>query len=87
LTILPVLPEGSARDKQEIELQLALGLSLFTAEGFVSAKAEQASTRAHELAEHRMVLDSGSWFRVGRSVPPLLGLFTREARDVALQLS
>ena len=53
LAILPALPEGSARDKHGIELQLALGMSLFTTEGFVSDKAAGAYTRAHELAEAR----------------------------------
>ena len=43
------LPEGPARDGREIELQLALGLCLFTAKGAVAAK--PAYTRALELAE------------------------------------
>ena len=51
LAILPTLPEGPARDGQEIELQLAKGLSLLTAESFMSTKAAQAYTRARELAE------------------------------------
>jgi class 3 adenylate cyclase/tetratricopeptide (TPR) repeat protein len=53
LAALPALPEGPARDGQEIELQLARGLSLFTVGGFVSAEAAQAYTRARELAEQR----------------------------------
>jgi predicted ATPase len=48
---LSALPEGSARDRREIELQLARGLSLFTTEGFISVEASQAYTRARELAE------------------------------------
>jgi predicted ATPase len=36
LAELAALPEGSARDKREIELQLARGLSLFTAKGFTA---------------------------------------------------
>jgi predicted ATPase len=36
LATLAALPEGPARDGQEIELQLARGLSLLTAEGFAS---------------------------------------------------
>ena len=47
------LPEGPARDRREIELELARGLSLFTAEGFASIKAAEAYTRARKLAEHR----------------------------------
>ena len=51
LAILPTLPEGSARDGQEIELQLAKGLSLLTTESFMSTNAAHAYTRARELAE------------------------------------
>jgi predicted ATPase len=47
------LPDGAARDGREIELQLARGLSLFTAKGFVSAEAAEAYARACELAEPR----------------------------------
>src|SRR5439155_16640673 len=39
LEILPALPEGPTRDRGEVELQLARGLSLFTTEGFVSRAA------------------------------------------------
>ena len=53
LAALAALPEGPARDAREIELQLARGLSLFTAEGFASAEAAEAYTRARELAERR----------------------------------
>jgi class 3 adenylate cyclase/tetratricopeptide (TPR) repeat protein len=51
LAALAALPEGPARDGREIELQLARGLSLFTAEGFASVKAAEAYTRAREVAE------------------------------------
>jgi hypothetical protein len=50
---LEALQRGPVRDRREIELQLARGLSLFTAEGFASAKAAQAYTRAREMAERR----------------------------------
>ncbi len=49
LAALRSLPEGPDRDKQEIELQLALGLCLFTANG--AAAGLPAYSRAHELAE------------------------------------
>jgi class 3 adenylate cyclase/tetratricopeptide (TPR) repeat protein len=67
LTTLAALPEGPARDAREIELQLSRGLSLFTAEGFRSAKAAQAYARAHQLAEEggnrrqRFIAVSGLW--------------------------
>jgi class 3 adenylate cyclase len=53
LATLAALPEGPARDRREIELQLARGLSLFTTEGFQAAEAAQAYTRASELAGQR----------------------------------
>jgi class 3 adenylate cyclase len=53
LGALAGLPEGPARDGREIELQLARGLSLFTAQGFMASEAAQAYTRAGELAERR----------------------------------
>src|SRR5207247_5716524 len=53
LVALVALPEGPARDGREIELQLARGLSLFTAEGFISAEAAEAYARAREVAEQR----------------------------------
>jgi class 3 adenylate cyclase/tetratricopeptide (TPR) repeat protein len=53
LAVLGSLPEGAARDAQEVELQLARGLSLFSTEGFVSAAAARSYTRARELAERR----------------------------------
>jgi class 3 adenylate cyclase/predicted ATPase len=49
LGLLHSLPEGSVRNGREIELQLALGLCLFSAKGAVAAKPPYA--RAHELAE------------------------------------
>jgi tetratricopeptide (TPR) repeat protein len=51
VAILPALAEGQERDRREIELQLARGLSLFTTEGFVSDAAGEAYARAHELSE------------------------------------
>jgi class 3 adenylate cyclase len=53
LTALAALPEGPAREGRETELQLARGLSLFTAEGYSSAGAAEAYARARELAEQR----------------------------------
>ena len=49
LGLLHSLPESAVRNGREIELQLALGLCLFTAKGAVAAKPPYA--RAHELAE------------------------------------
>jgi class 3 adenylate cyclase/predicted ATPase len=49
LGLLHSLPESPVRNGREIELQLALGLCLFTAKGAVEAKLPYM--RAHELAE------------------------------------
>jgi tetratricopeptide (TPR) repeat protein len=49
LSLLHSLPQSPIRNGREIELQLALGLCLFTAKGAVAAK--PAYTRALELAE------------------------------------
>jgi class 3 adenylate cyclase len=71
LTLLGSLPEGAARDAQEVELQLAHGLSLFTTEGFISDAAVQSYTRARELAERRndsrqlIVAIYGQWMGTG----------------------
>jgi class 3 adenylate cyclase len=69
LFLLGSLPEGAARDAQEVELQLARGLSLFTTEGFASEAAARPYTRARELAERRndgrqlIVAIYGQWQR------------------------
>ena len=65
--MLTGLPEGSARDRREIELQSARGLSLFTTEGFRSAGAAEAYRCALDLAEQsgtprqRFTAVSGLW--------------------------
>jgi class 3 adenylate cyclase len=53
LAVLAALPEGAARDEREIGLQLARGLSLFTAEGYSSGAAAEAYARARQVAEGR----------------------------------
>jgi class 3 adenylate cyclase len=53
LAALTALAESADRDRREIELQLARGLSLFTAKGFNSAEAADSYTRARELAEQQ----------------------------------
>ena len=53
LAVLTALAESPARDRWETELQLARGLSLFTAKGFDAAEAADAYTRANQLAEQQ----------------------------------
>src|SRR5262249_46088367 len=51
LSLLASLPENTDRDRQEVELQLAQGLSLVTVKGFNSAEAVEAYTRARYPCE------------------------------------
>jgi class 3 adenylate cyclase/predicted ATPase len=51
LSLLATLPQAATRDGQEIELQLAKGVSLINARGFSSAEAAEAHERARELCE------------------------------------
>jgi class 3 adenylate cyclase/tetratricopeptide (TPR) repeat protein len=53
LLALPALPKGPTRDRREIDLQLARGLSLFTTGGFASLQAAEAYNRARGLAEQQ----------------------------------
>jgi len=50
LAALRAMPEGPVRVGLEIDLQLARGLSFFTAQGFMATEAAQAYTRAEKLA-------------------------------------
>src|SRR5438477_235863 len=53
LGVLDSLAETADRDRQEVELQLARGLSLLTAKGFSSTEAVQSYARARNLCEKR----------------------------------
>jgi predicted ATPase len=71
LGLLHSLPESPARNSREIELQLALGLCLYTAKGAVAAKPPYM--RAHQLAERsgepqqRFEALYGVWQSINRS--------------------
>jgi class 3 adenylate cyclase/predicted ATPase len=100
LATLAGLSKGPPRDRWEIELQLARGLSLFTAKGFISVDAGEAYTRARELAEQRgdvrQLFTSvyGLWqshtgsgrFHVGRSLSARLLELTAGEEDDGLRL-
>ena len=49
LQILNVLPETPDRKKQEIAIQLALGIPLIAVQGYASAETREAFSRAHAL--------------------------------------
>ena len=46
------LPEGSARDRQEVELQCAMGSALIAVKGYAAPEAERAYLRARALVRH-----------------------------------
>lgn len=100
LALLESLPEGSARDRQEIELQLARGLSLYTSGGFNSAAAVAAYTQARLLTERhgeaggRFMAVYGLWqgsagagrIVLGRGLSHELLALTEDERDPGLRL-
>jgi class 3 adenylate cyclase/predicted ATPase len=55
LEALSALPDSSARDKQEIEIQLALGIPLIAVRGYAAEETHEAFARARTLC---MKLDS-----------------------------
>ncbi|HEX9373530.1 MAG TPA: hypothetical protein VF897_21125, partial [Roseiflexaceae bacterium] len=60
IAALTSMPEGANRDRGEIELQLAKGLSLLTLKGFTSTEAVEAYARAKDLCER--IADSDHLF-------------------------
>ena len=52
LELLPRLPAGTARDRQELDLQMALSWSSFVARGPRAPERESALLRACDLCEH-----------------------------------
>ena len=52
LAELQTLPDGLERNKQELQLQVALAVPLAATTGFASEEMEQVYTRARELCEH-----------------------------------
>jgi class 3 adenylate cyclase/predicted ATPase len=49
MDLLPELPEGPDRDRQELPLQVSLGVAEGQIRGYSAPKVRQAYTRAHEL--------------------------------------
>ncbi|MGY4625277.1 adenylate/guanylate cyclase domain-containing protein [Bradyrhizobium sp. USDA 4486] len=49
LQLLDALPETPQRNKQEIDVQLALGIPLIAVQGYASAETREAFSRAHAL--------------------------------------
>ncbi len=74
LDLLAPLPESSARDNREIDLQLALGIPLAATKGRGSAEAMATYTRAQELCD-RLGSEPAQLF------PALRGLWTAIAPE------
>jgi class 3 adenylate cyclase/predicted ATPase len=52
LEMIAVMPQIEERNHRELDVQLALGASMMTAQGASSTQTAKAYTRAHELCEH-----------------------------------
>ena len=99
LASLGSLPETPERDRQEVELRLANGVSLITANGFASPDAAEAYTRARDLCErrgdtyHLLVALFGLWnfartsdFDAARDLSHRMLVLTRNHDDIGLRL-
>ena len=100
LALLASLPETDDRDRQEIEVQIARGLSLFTGRGFQSREAAEAYVRATELCEasgdnrHLFTAVWGSWLSrsatgpmaAARNLSDKLLVLTEKQEDIGLRL-
>ncbi len=86
LAMVSSLPETSARDAVEIELQFALGVSSITVRGLTSPLVPQAYGRARELAEKRG--DKRQLFRATYGLWQNKGAagMTRDARVLSQEL-
>jgi predicted ATPase len=99
LTTLGSLPETPERDRQEVELRLANGVSLIAANGFASPDAAEAYTRARDLCERRgdtyrlLIALFGLWnfartsdFDEARALSHRMLVLTRDHDDSGLRL-
>jgi class 3 adenylate cyclase/tetratricopeptide (TPR) repeat protein len=82
LELLEALPEGEARERQELRLRVALTVPLIAVHGFGSPEVEGCASRAKELsdrlgdAEHRFAVARALWNSslMRRPVPGTLAL-------------
>jgi len=86
LELLSVLPGGIERDRQELDLQVALGKALIAAKGYSSPETGRAYGRAHELC--RQLGDRSQLFTAlrGQYVFHNTRAELRAARQLAEQL-
>ena len=86
LQLMPALPDGSARLRQELELQATLGGALFASQSWANRPAVEAYMRAQELAHQLGDIEA--------VVPINAGLVTyfigqgrlRDAREISVKL-
>lgn len=85
LALLPQLPEGADRMRQELALRMSLAPALMTTKGYAAPEVDAVYARAEELC--RQVGDDAQAFivAVGRSGPALLGARTEMAKRFAEQ--
>jgi predicted ATPase len=86
LEMLSALPEGTERDRQELDLQVALGKALIAAKGYSAPETGRAYARARELCQR--LGDSSQLFAVlrGQYVFHNTRADLRTARELAEQL-
>ena len=86
LEVLGKLPGSSARDRQELDLQIALGSPLIVTMGYAAPEVEQAYLRAQKLG--RRIGDVPQLFTAtwGLSILNLTRMRLRTARDLADEL-
>jgi predicted ATPase len=86
LELVPELPEGAARLRQELELQGLLGGALFALQAWSDGSAMRAFARAQELAEQLEDVEATARFLAGQVTYHIGQCQYREARDVAVKL-
>ena len=86
LELLSTLPEGTERDRQELDLQVAFGKTLIAAKGYSAPETGRAYARARELCQR--LGDSSQLFAVlrGQYVFHNVRAELRKARGLAEQL-
>jgi predicted ATPase len=86
LELVPELPEGQARSRQEMELQATLGGVLFAVQAWSGGRAAQAYARAQELAEQLGDVEVTVRVLAGFVHYHMGQCRYREAREIAIKL-
>ena len=86
LELVPELPEGQARNRQEMELQATLGGVLFAVQAWSGGRAARAYARAQELAEKLGDVETTVRVLAGFVHYHMGQCRYREAREIAVNL-